>query len=209
MFHVVKYSTERKDSVLSKHVTRTTFFFFGGFRQRLLSPTVNAPLYVAAHNGHVSVTKLLITARCIIDLQDKEGCTWSSVLSWSREPARHLQNTLPSAHLDNMSRGGFNASLVALNANAAENDTPPPSAAYIRSQFRRQSKTKSPRKSWGQMFQSWVSRVFQMRRSLMNLCQSKSGTWTGQPPTEQEEKAARLLQATPLPHHLPKSPSLN
>jgi hypothetical protein len=110
--------------------------------------------------------------------------------------ARYLQNTLPSAHIDNMSRGAFHASRATLNANASEHDVPP------------QCMPKSPRNSWTSRFQSWVSRLSRVRRSLMNLCQAKSGTWTGQPPTEQEEKAARLLQATPFPHHLPTSPSL-
>jgi hypothetical protein len=110
--------------------------------------------------------------------------------------ARHLQNTLPSAHIDNMSRGAFHASRATLNANASEHDVPP------------QCMPKSPRNSWTSRFQSWVSRLSRVRRSLMNLCQAKSGTWTGQPPTEQEQKAARLLQATPFPHHLPTSPSL-
>ena len=33
-------------------------------------------LHFAADNGHEAVTKQLIAARCNVDLQDKNACTW-------------------------------------------------------------------------------------------------------------------------------------
>jgi len=44
-------------------------------KSRLAQGSQCTPIYIAAQNGHAAVTKQLIEARCIVDLQIKDGRT--------------------------------------------------------------------------------------------------------------------------------------
>jgi len=98
---------------------------------------------------------------------------------------------------ENIFGASFSASVSEVDGNDYERDGPA-SVANKKRKFRQSQKI--DQQSSGSMFQIWGSR-------FGKFCPGgarRVGTWTNQPPKEQEEKAARLLQAI-----TPPSPPLN
>ena len=107
-------------------------------------------------------------------------------------PRNGLENAQKKNMPENIFGASFGASVNAVDGNDYERDGPA-SVANKKRKFRQSQKI--DRQSWGSMFKIWGSRFGKFGPGGAR----RVGTWSNQPPKEQEEKAARLLQAITPP----------